>query len=116
MFGARLFVDLDTRREDRPIRPAMTFRGAHELQIAMLVLMVVPTHELERPGAGSLQVAEHARILRSVLAGPEQTLRVGVVVAHARAAVGSIDAELLQLGDEGRALHHTAVVLVNDQP
>jgi len=52
---------------------------------AVVVLVVVPAHELRRPGACRLQIGEAAGgEFRSVLGGAEQALGVGVVVADAR--------------------------------
>src|ERR1044071_7556515 len=90
----------------------MTLRRTDELQVAMLVLAVVPTLKTQRPRASLIQAREHAWILRTILAGTEQTFRVSIVVAHARPAVGRIHAQVLQSRHEPRCFHWTALVRV----
>src|SRR5690606_20805021 len=108
MAATSLLVHSYTGCEDRSIRTAVTLRRADELQIAMLVRVVVPMSEAQRPALGLLEAAKHTRTVRPVLARTEQTLNVSVVIAHAGTVEGSIDTQLLQLGGEGRSFHHAA--------
>ena len=55
----------------------MALRRRDEFQAAVFVLMVVPAHELLRPGTSLLDAAERpARVVGPVLAGAEQRLGV----------------------------------------
>src|ERR1700754_4672335 len=109
MLGAGLLVELGACCEDPTISVAMTLGRTHELQIAMLVHVVVPTLKTQCPAACFLQTYEHTGVLRSIFAGSEQALRIGIVITDTGTAVGGRNAQLLQLGDEGRALHHATV-------
>ena len=59
----------------------VTLRRRNEFQAAVLVLMVVPTHELLRPSTRSVEARERvARVVGPLLAGAEQRLGVRIVV------------------------------------
>src|SRR5690606_41775372 len=101
MAATSLLVHSYTGCEDRSIRTAVTLRRADELQIAMLVRVVVPMSEAERPALCLFAAAKHTRLVRPVLARTEQTLNVCVVISHAWKVEGIIATQLLQLGGEG---------------
>jgi len=64
---------------------AVALIGRHEPDAAVAVLVVVPVHERQYPGAGLLHAAEWASgVVRPILDRAEQRLRVGVVVADPR--------------------------------
>nr|WP_275936218.1 hypothetical protein [Sorangium cellulosum] len=78
---------------------------------AVQVLAVVPGNEALDPLARLLHGGERAAwVLGQVLEGAAEGLRVGVVVADARAAEGGHHAQTLQGGEHGPALHRPAVV------
>src|SRR5215213_296602 len=82
----------------------------------MAVLVVVPADELGDPALRVLLAGEsRCRPVRPVLAGPEQGFGERVVVADPRPAVGGDDAEPLERGLHGGALHRTAIVGVQDE-
>jgi len=85
--------------------------GRDEADRAVSMNAVVPAHELEHPLARRPDVGEAVhREARSVLRRAEQGLRVGVVVAHSRAAERGADAESLERdGQRARALRGAVV-------
>jgi hypothetical protein len=114
MFRTGLLVHSAACGKDRSIGAAMPLRRTDKLQIAMLVRVVVPTLKKQRPRTRVVHTLERPRVVGSILEGSEETFRKRIVVAHTGAAVGGIDAELLQFRHERRCLHRAAVVLVND--
>ena len=94
----------------------MTLRRRDEFQAAVFVLMVVPAHELLRPGPRFIYAAERsARIVGPVFAGAEQRLREWVVVTHTRPAERGHDPQVFQSGEHRRALHRAAVIRAMSQ-
>src|SRR4051794_22479591 len=82
----------------------------------MPVFVVVPGHKAGDPALRVLLAGEaRCRPVRPVLAGPEQGFGERVVVADPRPAVGGNDAEPLESGLHGGALHRAAVVGVQDE-
>src|SRR3954468_5290107 len=78
--------------EDRPISSCMALVGADVANAAVLVVKVVPTHEIGGPGPCGFEAFEAAgRKLWAVLGGAEGRLGVGVVIADPRPRVGRID-------------------------
>ena len=108
-------VDLDAPREEDGIVATMTLSGAHELQVPVLVLRIVPAHEAEYPGPRLLDRDERPRIRGAVFHGLKPALRVRVVVTHPRAAAGATDPGLIEPGYEGRGRNGGAVVLVQHE-
>src|SRR4029453_11909471 len=77
---------------------------------------VVPADETGDPALRVLLAGEtRCRPVRPVLAGAEQGFGERVVVADPRPAVGGDDAEPLERGLHGGALHRAAVVGVQDE-
>src|SRR5215218_10492451 len=75
------------------------------------MLVVVPADETGDPALRVLLAGEtRCRPVRPVLASAEQGFGKWVVVADPRSAVGGDDAEPLEGGLHGGALHRTAVV------
>jgi len=90
--------------------------GRHEADAAVAMLGVVPGDKARDPGSCLLDAIEGlVRVLGPVLQRPEERLDVRVVVAHARAAEGRHDAEVLQGRQHRRAAHWPAVVRVQHQ-
>jgi hypothetical protein len=57
--------------QDRRIAAVVTLRRRNEFQAAVLVLMVVPLHEFQRPLPRFVEAAERlALVFRPVFAGP----------------------------------------------
>ena len=81
----------------------------------MLVAVVVPARKARHPGVRRFDRSEGAWIMRAVLAGKEQTLCVGIIIAHAGAAVGRFDPEFGELDQVSGALHGATVILVRDE-
>src|SRR6476659_10380490 len=75
------------------------------------MFLIVPCHETGNPALRVLPAGEpRCRPVRPVLAGAEQGFGEGVIVADPWPAVGGDDAEPLEGGLHGGALHRTAVV------
>ncbi len=88
MLGLGLLIERLALRKDGRVGAGMALLGGDEPQPAVAVLGVVPAHEVQDPGPRFAQVSEAARwVGGTVLQGAEQGLGVGVVIAHARAAV-----------------------------
>ena len=121
VLGLCLFIHCDAVLKDRTVDPDMTFGRAYELQVAVLVFMVIPTHEGERPGLGLFKARKSAREVRSILGGAKEALRIGVIVTDPRAAVPldarrrRRDVEFMELGQIRRSLHGAAIVLMDDE-
>src|SRR5215203_2078947 len=82
----------------------------------MAVLVVVPADETGDPALRvGLAGEPRCRPVRSVLAGAEQGFGERVIIADPRPAVGGDDAEPLERGLHGGALHRTAVVGVQHE-
>src|SRR5215212_4623407 len=82
----------------------------------MAMLVVVPADETGDPALRVLLAGEaRCRPVRPVFAGAEQGFGERVVVADPRPAVGGDDAEPLERGLHGGALHRAAVVGVQDE-
>src|SRR5215203_2208748 len=80
------------------------------------MLVVVPADETGDPALRVLLAGEtRCRPVRPVLAGAEQGFGERVIVADPRSAVGGDDAEPLEGGLHGSALHWAAVVGVQDE-
>ena len=62
--------------EDRTVDPGMTFRRTDELQVAVLVFVVIPTRECERPGLGLFKARKSAREVRLILGGAKETFGI----------------------------------------
>lgn len=109
-------IDLVALGEEVVILAGVALVGGDEAQGAMLVDMVVPGDELFDPLAGVVEVLEgFFGIPGPVLEGPEQALGVGVIVADRRSGEGGHDAQLLQGGVQGGALHGAAVIRMQHQ-
>lgn len=82
----------------------------------VMMIKPVPAHESEAPVPGFLQGDESVHwIVRTVLAGPEHGLGVGIVVAHPRPAAGRGDPEFVERVQHGGAFHGASVVGVQDE-
>src|SRR4051794_27630956 len=82
----------------------------------MLVFLIVPADETSDPALRVLLAGEpRCWPVRPVLAGAEQGFGVRGIVADPWPAVGGNDAEPLEGGLHGRALHRAAVVGVQDK-
>src|SRR3954471_17831971 len=80
------------------------------------MFLIVPGHETGDPALRVLLAGEtRCRPVRPILAGAEQGFGEWVVVADPRPAVGGDDAEPLEGGLHGGALHWAAVVGVQDE-
>lgn len=98
------------------IMASMALSGRDVTGLAMAMLFVVPRHELPHPRSGIGQVGKAGhREGGMVFAGTEQGLRVGVIVGDAGSAVRRCDAELFKFGMDGRTLHRSAVIAMQDQ-
>ena len=113
--GLGLRIERLALRKDGRVGASMALLGGDEGERAVAMLGVVPAHEVQDPSARFAQVSEAARwVGRTVLQGAEQGLGVGIVVAHARAAVGGNDAEVIQGCQQRAAFLRAAVVGVQD--
>src|SRR3954467_10604521 len=75
------------------------------------MFLIVPGHETGDPALRVLLAGEaRCRPVRPVLAGAEQGFGEWIIVADPRPAVGGDDAEPLERGLHGGALHRAAVV------
>src|SRR5690606_20735153 len=91
--------------------PIMSLLGCYELDAAVAVLRVVPSHEAQHPLACLIDRSK--RLLRigwGVFQRSEQGFRVGVVVTHRRPAERWHNAQTLQSRQHGGAFHGRAVV------
>ena len=108
---AGVFVDRLSVREDLAVTTLMPVGRRDVANRTVAMLMVVPAHELRGPGLRGLEIGKAVvGIRRAVLAGAEQRLRVRVIVAHPRAAVGELDLQPLERRLEGTPLHRAAVI------
>jgi len=104
-------VDGAALLQDGEIVAVVTISGGHEADAAVLVLEVVPADEGGHPLTGVLDGGKSvARVRWTVLHRPEQRLGERVVVGHARPAERRDDAEPLEGGEHGRALHGGTIV------
>ena len=91
--------------QNRFVVPSMTLCRGDEADTAVAMLVVVPLDEVVDPDTGGAQAGKAAYWpLRAVLQRPEQGFRIGVVVAHPGSAPRRGDAQLIQLGQQGRRL------------
>jgi len=110
----RRFVHRDTPGEDRGIFTAVALGGTHEVQVAVFVLVVVPACKLKHVLARLIDIGKTVRRERwPVFAGAKQALGVGIVIAHPRATVRGCQPQLGKFRQVGRALHGTAIILVD---
>src|SRR6187402_289659 len=106
-----------TGRQDSFCVPGVTLCGRDEADAAVKVLVVVPGRETTDPGARLFDACKRTtRVIRSVLQRTEERLRVGIVVAHSRAAVRGNHAETLHRRLQRGAFHRAAVVLMDHEP
>ena len=111
-----LFVHPLALGEDVGVRSLMALDRGDEANPAVAVLVVVTGYERLPPGTGLLQASKApGGIGRVVLAGPEQCLGIGVIIAGARAAIGGADPQPLQGLQQGLPFPGTAVVGRQDQ-
>ena len=81
------------------VGPAAVMDGGRgvALEAGVVVLVVVPVHELLDPVPGLLDRGEVGRVGRGVLGGLEQRLAVRVVVRDPGPVAGDLDAQLVAL-------------------
>ncbi len=109
-------IELMAFGEKGRVLAGMAFRRGDIAEGTMAVFLVVPADEVQGPlPCGGKALEASGRIGRPVLAGSEQGLREGVVVAHAGAAVGGFNAECRQRRSEGAAFLRAAVVGMQHQ-
>src|SRR3954454_5019425 len=97
--------------EERAVLSGVPGVGCDEPDRAMAVFVVVPGHETGDPALRVLLAGEtRCRPVRPVFAGAEQGCGEWVVFADPRPAVGGDNAEPLEGGLHGGALHRAAVV------
>ena len=85
------------------------------MNATVAMLKVVPAHETHGPGPSRVKrFKPFARKLGTVLGGPEQRLRVGIVITHPWTGIGRFDAQPLQHGQHRRGPERGAVVAVQD--
>lgn len=81
-------IDLITTLQNQRIQTCVALRRCYELQASVLMFVVVPAHEFLRPFPHFFYSPKRfVRVVRAVLACPDQLLFVGVVVAHTRPTV-----------------------------
>ena len=98
-------VDLVPALQDVVLAAVVAVVGGDEAQGAVQVLAVVLGDEGIDPGAGIVEAGEGAvGEVGAVLDGAEEGLGVGIVVAFSGAVEGGDDTELLQGGQQSRAL------------
>src|ERR1043165_5524965 len=98
-------------REQLEVVALVPCARGHEADAAVEMLGVVPAHERSDPGSGRIEAGEWLRrVARAVLQRPEERLGEGIVVADTRTAERRQDAEPLEGGEHGGALHRAAVV------
>lgn len=106
-----LVVDIMTPRQYGHILSGMPLMGRDVVDAPMLVLMVVPGHEGQHPVARCFQAGKAGLgEVRNVLAGSEQRLDKGIVVADPRPAEQGRDTELAQHHLNRLTLDHAAIV------
>src|SRR5690554_6845252 len=116
MLSASDLIESMTPGKNGVIMASMALSGRDVTDLAMAMLFVVPRHELPHPRSGIGQVGKAGhREGGMVFAGTEQGLRVGVIVGDAGSAVRRCDAELFKFGMDGRTLHRSAVIAMQDQ-
>jgi len=85
------------------------------LNTTVAMLKVVPAHEAHGPGPSRVKrFKPFARKLRTVLGGPEERLRVGIVITHPWTGIRRLDPQPLQHGQHRRGLERGAVVAMQD--
>ena len=90
----------------------MPLRRSDELQPAVLVFLVMPGRKL----AGIDQCCKaFVRVIRPVLARPEDRLSIGIIVTDPGAAIGRHDTQSVQDFHQRRAFHRAAVVRVQNK-
>ena len=111
MSGLRRLIQRLSLGQQGSIAPLMTLDGGDVTDGAVAVLVVIPTHELQHPGAGRLGALKAPiGIVRLVLAGAKQRLGERIVVADPGAAVGGEHPRGLQGGPQGAALLGTPII------
>src|SRR5690606_23571543 len=116
VLGASSLIQSMAPGKNAVVQPGMALRRRDVTDFAMAMLFVVPMHELPHPLACAGQVSEaRCREGWMVFAGTEQGLRIGIIVRDPCAAVRWRDAQLFELGIDGRALHGRTVVAVQDK-
>src|SRR3954470_797490 len=109
-------MELGATGEEFAVLAGVSGVGRDEPDRAVAVFEVVPGHETGDPALRVLLAGEpRCWPVRPVLAGPEQGFGERVIVADPRPAVGGDDAEPLEGGLHGGALHRAAVVGVQDK-
>lgn len=89
-----LLVERMARIENGVILASVALGRADVLDAAVAVIVVVPMHELRRPGPGLIEAGKAlGRELRPVLGGAKQRLGIGVVVAYPRLRVRGLDTQ-----------------------
>lgn len=98
------------------VRLLVALGWREELQRAVVVLVPVPVHEMLAPVTCFIQRSEaFGLVVRPVFQRVEKRLCTGVVIAHARPAVGWSYPQLVKLLEHGSALHGTAIIRVQYQ-
>lgn len=116
MLSASELIESMASGKNGMILASVTLSGRDVTNLTMAMLFVVPRHELPYPLARVGQVDEaRRREGRMVFAGAEQGFRVGVIVRDAGTAMRRCDAEFFKLGMDGRTLHRSAVIAVQNQ-
>lgn len=95
------FVYLAAHFKNFDVPDILPFSARHVPDSTVPMVMVVPTHKSLHPTPGVFEQFNSAgRIVQPVLDDAEQSLRVGVIVADMRAAAGSGNTQVLQLGSQ----------------
>ena len=82
--------------KDRLILAGVALCRSDVADAAVAVRVVVPMHEVRRPGARLLKIGKApGRKLRAILGVAEQGLDEGVVIRYTRAGIRRLDAESL---------------------
>lgn len=111
-----VFVDALPVFQDLLLSPEVSVVRSDEPDGAVQVLGIVPRGEAVHPRLGVHDVFKGlSRIFRPILQGPEQRFGKRVVVTDSWAREGRHDAEPLERGEHGRALHRATVIGMQDQ-
>ena len=108
-----LLVQRMARIENGVIFTAVALGRADVLDAAVAVIVVVPMHELRRPGSGLIEAGKAlGRELRPVLGGAKQRLGIGVVVAHPWPRVRGLDTQPVEHGQHRSRFQSRSIVTV----
>ena len=111
-----LGIDLITPIKNRPVFAPMALCRRNKPNLAVAMRVVVPRYEVAHPFTRGQQRGKALRgPLRTIFQGPEQRLRIRVIIADPGPAMRRRNAQIVKLGLQRLRLHRTAIVGMQHQ-